>query len=140
MTQFRRKSATLNPVRIIPLRHRSQTRRVRDGRVFRFGLKRGERVGAQASDLRAAEKKIGCDVEEVAQLRQLFVAAFEDASFVALIDGLRDAEIRGDLRLRHSVGDATFLHSVSYQHFKRHLDKIIRIVYDEDAHIYSYCI
>ena len=119
---------------------RSQTRRVRDGRVFRFGLKRGERGGAQASDLRAAEKKIGCDVEEVAQLCQLFVAAFEYAFFVALIDGLRDAEIRGDLRLRHSVGDATFSHSASYQHFKRHLDKIIRIVYDEDAHIYSYCI
>ena len=90
--------------------------------------------------VRAAKKKIGGDVEEVAQLCQLFVAAFEDAFFVALIDGLRDAEIRGDLRLRHSVGDATFLHSASYQHFKRHLDKIIRIVYDEDAHIYSYCI
>ena len=41
-------------------------KRVRDGRVFRFGLKRGERAGAQASDLRAAEKKIGGDVEEVA--------------------------------------------------------------------------
>ena len=47
-------------------RDRSQTRRVRDERVFRFGLKRGERGGGQASDLRAAEKKIGCDVEEVA--------------------------------------------------------------------------
>lgn len=115
-------------------------KRVRDGRVFRFGLKRGERGGGQASDLRAAEKKIGGDVEEVAQLCQLFVAAFEDAFFVALIDGLRDAEVRGDLRLRHSVGDATFSHSASYQHFKRHLDKIIRIVYDENAHIYSYCI
>lgn len=90
-------------------------------------------IELRKSDFGAAEEKIGGNVEKVAQFRYLFVCAFVHSLFVTLIDGLRHAQICRHLHLSHIMAQTAFFQAISDGCFQHHIDKIIRIVYDDIA-------